>query len=296
MQNAADAGAMAGGRALDQLQTGVSTDVTSVYNAARNQAQTDGANVGAVGSRTSRAALRLQPDHRSRRVPDLDRGHDPVERGGRQGRGHADGATFFAQVAGVSNYTANSDAMSLIGKPTGGNGPFLICANALGAVPNILINQGTDADPVWVVNPEAVWGELQHLGQRHQAAGPRLCDPASNFRGLIDQSGGPYSIPGWWGTDNGNKNGPTLRMISSGNYCDANYVVGCRVVLPLCVKGNGAPGNSFEVYCVDLGLFQITNSSNNDIRGDFLGRATITQGGIGGEADPNGSRIVQLVE
>jgi len=299
MQNAADAAAMAGGRALDQYQTGGgSFPVTSVYTAARDQAATDGASV-ASGNFT----CTLFDFTRT-----INLGPCPMSSAGSIDTRAAAGKvtvtqtenTLIARVAGMSTYTANSDATSLIGKPTGGNGPFLMCANALGAVPNILVNVGTETNPVWQVNPAAQWPDNPNdyalWGNDIKLQGRDCGDPAGNFRGLIDQSAGPYSIPGWWETDNGNKNGPTLQMISSGAYCDSNYVVGCKLVLPLCTKGNGASGNSFQVYCVDLGLFEITSSNNHDIRGRFLGGATVAQGGIGGEADANGSRIVQLVE
>jgi hypothetical protein len=171
-----------------------------------------------------------------------------------------------------------------------------VCANALGAVPPLLINQATSGDPDWKVNPAAIGANYYLWGNKIKQDGRDCGDPAANFRGLIDQDSGPYSIPGWWGTSNGNKGGPTLTLINSGNVCDEDYDVGCRVVLPLCVSGNDASGNGFVGYCVDLGLFEVTNSNNNDIRGDFLGGAVVSQGGIGGEADINGSRIVQLVE
>ena len=43
-------------------------------------------------------------------------------------------------------------------------------------------------------------------------------------------------------------------------------------------------------------MLKLTNVSNNDIRGIFLGRATITAGQLGGAPDDNGARIIQLVK
>jgi|GEM_PF-2325515 len=297
MQNAADASAMAGGRALDLYNTGQTTDVTVVYNAARTEAQKDGADVSGGSftcelldfSRTT--VLGACPTSSGGSIPN---NAAAVRVGVRQTE-----PTFFARVTGLNSYTATSSAASLIGKPTAGNAPFLMCANAVGAVPNILLNQGTQDNPVWVVNPAAIGTDYNLYGNDIKDLGRDCGDGSSSFRGLIDNKNGPYPIPGWWATLTGNKNGPTLAMINSGDACSGefdSFGPGCKLVLPLCVKGTEKPGKGFEVYCVDLGLFRISSVSNHDINGVFLGHVTVSQTGIGGPADPNGARVIQLVE
>src|SRR5262245_13909273 len=111
MQNAADASAMAGGRALDKYQSAVydggSPNSSEVYTAAVEQAEADGANVDA-----GNFGCRLLDFNRN------DLGACPVGAGANIPSNAAGvkvtttqtESTLLAQVAGISTYTANSDA------------------------------------------------------------------------------------------------------------------------------------------------------------------------------------------
>ena len=91
---------------------------------------------------------------------------------------------------------------------------------------------------------------------------------------------------------------------------------GCRLVVPLCPKGNGST-NSFRLLCVKLGAFQITHVgaassdtapapedgspcgevTTNIVCGRFLGGATAVAGqGVAQRPDPNSIVVIKLVE
>jgi hypothetical protein len=206
--------------------------------------------------------------------------------------------TYFAPIIGLNSFTANATATAVVGKPGSGSGPFLVCANAPGTVPPILVNPSGSNPPAWEVNPDAIGVDYEVYGNGIKLSGAGLdCgDPAANYRGLSED--GTFSIPGWWETKNGNKTGPTKSLIGSGNVCQGDdFDVGCVLVLPLCTKGNNTSGNGFEMFCVDIGLFQVSLNDNHDIRAVFKGRATLTTGGgVSGPPDQNGARFVQLSE
>jgi Flp pilus assembly protein TadG len=294
MQNAADASAMAGARALDRFKTKQTTDASAVYNAALQQATNDGA--------SSTITCRLLNFNRTQ-----DLGACPTAANATIAKAawtvrvsvNVTESTIFMQALGMSNFSSNASAAAVVGKPAAGNGPFLICANADGFVPPIVTNPSGANPPDWVINPDAIGHNYVVYGNSIKDGGRDCGDPDASFRGLADDTNGPFQIPGWWDTKTGNKTGPTQSLIGSGNVCSGdfgNFPTGCVVVLPLCTKGNDANGAGFQMYCVDLGLFQITVNNNHDIEATFLGRAVLNAGGVVGPPDANGARIVVLAE
>jgi hypothetical protein len=300
MQNAADASAMAAARALDRYQTGQSTHVTAVWNAAQSEASADGAAIGPYLTCRlldfNRKDVGVCPTVSSVSIPKAAaavRVSTEVTQG-----------TFFMQAGGLTDFTASASAVAVIGKPMAGNAPFMVCANAPGVVPPIMTNPSGANPPMWAINTQAIGTTYDVYGNSIKKLGRDCGDPSSAFRGLVDDNSGPFSIPGWWAALTGNKTGPTKAMINSGDVCQGSFDDtsssafndGCKVILPLCTKGNNKPGNAFQAYCIDLGVFQIVSNENHDVTAKFLGRATITTGAIGGPADVNGARIIQLEE
>jgi len=292
MQNASDAAAMAATRALDQYQTGQTSNAAAPYNAGLSHAQQDGAPT---------MTCRLLSFDRTTDLgacPTVATGTIPKNAFAVRVTVETTEPTYFAQVAGMSEYSASATATAVVGKPVAGAGPFLVCANAPGAVPPILVNANGSNPPTWVINNDAIGVDYEIYGNaiKQQGAGLDCGDPASNFRGLSEDD--TFAVPGWWETKNGNKTGPTKSLINSGNVCRGDdFGIGCLVVLPLCSKGSNTPGNGFQMYCVDLGLFEVSLNDNHDIRAIFRGRATLgSGGGVSGPPDKNGARFVQLTE
>lgn len=292
MQNAADSAAMAATRQLDRYITNQVSDARAIDDAARDAAEQNGANRDAVTCklvRFDRSVIGACP---------------AVATMSASTRAAAAGVkvttqqtrdTLFMRVVGNETFTAGASATAQIGR-AGGNyvAPFLVCATAPGHVPQILVPD-TSSPTGFAVNPNAIGAEYSIYGNDIKSDGRDCGNPSSSFRGNVNDSAS-YPLPGEWDTDTGNRNGPTLRLVNSGNVCSASFTTGCVVVLPLCPRGNGRGGTNFRAYCVDLGLFEISHVSNHDIDAIFRGRATLNQGGIAGPADINGSRIIALTD
>lgn len=306
MQNAADTAAMAGTRQLDQFLTGKTADASTIATAAKDTAETNGADRAAVTCQLvgfDRSIIESCPT-----TTTMDPDTKKVAAGVLVTTA-ATKATFFMKVVGTNSFTANGHAIAQIGRPGGTYlSPFLVCATAPGHIPPILVPKATSPTG-FVVNdgteagygppPGAIGVTYDIFGLDIKSGGKDCGNDSQSYRGnvcLANNCGGPYPLPGDWNAATGQANGPTLRLTNSGNYCTADYTVGCVLVLPLCPRGNGQTGAGFAMYCVELGLFQVAVVDSNNIDATFLGRATINQGGIIGPADLNGARIVALTD
>lgn len=291
MQNAADAAALDGARQLNKYITAATTDKYSIYNTAKARATGNGASASPFTCRLTavdRTDLGPCPDTVTNSSATIPSNAYGVKVTASQTEG-----TFLIRITGQSSYSSNASATAQVGKPLGGRSPFMLCSTVgQGSSPSILQPQGNNT---YTINPAAI-------GQTYAIWGNQIkkfdCgDGSSSFRGLADGSKS-FSVPGWWGVDTGNKNGPVLKLINSGKACTGDPTVGCELVVPLCAYGNNSPGKNFELYCVDFGLFRVESYGNNAMTGTFLGRAELTgtTGGIGGAPDPNGARVVQLTD
>ncbi len=298
MQNAADAAAMAATRQLDKYLTGASSDARLIETAAKDTAESNGADRSVVTCelvRFDRSSLGACPT-----TATMAPSTQAVAAGVQVGTS-ATKATFFMKAVGNSSFTATANAIAQIGRPGGKYvAPFLVCATAPGNVPQILVPDANGPEG-FSVNAAAIGSTYVIYGNEIKTGGRDCGNPSSSFRGNVcaDKSKctlSSYSIPGDWDADTGNENGPTLRLVNSGSACDPTFTVGCVVVLPLCPRGNGASGSGFETFCSDLGLFEISLVQNHHIEAIFRGRATINTGGIIGPADINGARIVALTD
>lgn len=298
MQNAADASAMAATRQLDLLITDQTADASAIDTAARDAAENNGADRATVTCdllRFDRSVIEPCPA-----TTTMSAATKNVAAGVRVTTEQTQD-TFFMQVVGTSTFTANAEATAQIGRP-GGNyiAPFLVCGTAPGHVPQILLPDATTSSG-FAVSELAIGAEYSIYGNDIKDDGRDCGNPSSSFRGNVcadkNKCSAPsYSIPGEWDADTGNANGPTLRLVNSGNVCSPDFTAGCVLVLPLCPRGNGQGGAGFRMYCTDLGLFEVSQVSNHDIDAIFRGRATINRGGIEGPADIDGARIVALTD
>jgi Flp pilus assembly protein TadG len=299
MQNAADSASMAATRQLDRYITGATTDASLIKAAAEDTAEDNGADPAEVTCtlvRFDRTTIEPCPSGAtmSQATKDIAAGVLVATKQTQE--------TFFMGVVGQNDFTATADATAQIGRP-GGNfvTPFVFCGTAPGHVPPVLI-PGTGPTSVegFIINDLAVGNPYSIYGNDIKNDGRDCGNGSSSFRGLAN-TGDTYPLPGDWDTVTGNHNGPTIRLVNSGNYCattgDPDDIgVGCVLVLPLCPRSNGHGGTGFRIHCTDLGLFEVSHISNHDINAIFRGKATINQGGIVGPADPNGARIVALTE
>jgi hypothetical protein len=293
MQNAADAASMAATRELARIITGETTDASLIRAAALDAADENGADLSEVTCTLvdfERVAIEACPTGSTLSQPATDYSGVLVETEQTQD-------TFFMKAVGHSSFTAAADATAQVGQ-VGGSfvAPFVFCGTAPGHSPQVLV---VDSDPEsetgFKVNDLAVGSVYSVYGNDIKNNGRDCGNPSSSFRGNADTSQ-EYQIPGEWDTTTGNKNGPTLRLVNSGNACSPDFTNSCVFVMPLCPFGNGQGGNNFRIYCTHLGLFEVTHVANHDIDARFLGGTTLNQGGIIGPADPNGSNIVALTD
>lgn len=212
----------------------------------------------------------------------------------------------FGEVAGNTTITGSTGATATAQPVAAGRSPFMMCSNAPGHGPiKVLLNDDGD------INLAARGQEYMLQGTEMKNEGRDCGNPASNWRGWVDFDN-TFDLPGEWAIENGNKNGHIPRQLAGDDACggdgvDVNDFVGCTIAVPLCISGNGKPGNNFRVNCVTLGAFKITHNGNGPsgchssapkhICGEFLGAGISRDGqGTDDKADPNEVVVIKLVE
>lgn len=308
MQNAADTGAMAGTRQLDQYLTGKTADARTIETVAKDTAVKNGADAAALTCRVvsfDRTDLGLCPT-----TAVMPAGMK-ASAAGVVLTTAATKNTIFMKAVGAGSFTAKANATAQIGRPGGSfTSPFMICASALAL--DIDKNPATTADDFRILRPDAAAYSgfsinPQALGHNYDIYGNDIkdgldCGGGSSFRGrvCVDKNKcdtDTYVVPGYWDPDTGNATGPTMRLVNSGNLCTEDLTLGCMIVIPLCPKTNGNTGPAVKLFCTDFGLFELTKVDvNHDVEGIFRGPASFNQGGIAGPADANGARIVALTD
>jgi Flp pilus assembly protein TadG len=284
-QNAADAAALAGAGALNDVLFSSSGQEATVQNAvsaslAANHVNgafdcrlvdQNGTDLGACPATNTGAGLPSTVDGVAVTARDSQTGS-------------------FIKALGISGFSAKASATAQIEALRGGSAPFMICgldASNGGFNPPLLLASGSS----WVVNPAAV-------GKTYDIHGPQVpaCGASgSGFKGLTD--GGTYAVPGWWQAGTGDQAGPVRNQVVGGNACttDADYdnSAGCTMVVPICVQGQGS-GSSIQLYCVTFGVFEISQSHANAHEAVFDGAGVVQDGAGGGKPLANEARLIKL--
>lgn len=210
----------------------------------------------------------------------------------------------FGDVSNMRTITGETGAAATI-QPLGqGRAPFMVCSSAP-AHPSPIIDASGN------VIPAAIGQDYVLQGTAMKDGGRDCGNPAANWRGWVDFEE-TFPIPGFWGIENGNKNGHIDKQLVGPNACggqavDVNDFNGCIINVPLCLYGNSTPGGNFEVYCVTFGAFQIVHNGNGPstchsdppqhICGRFIGAATAVGGqGTDEVAGANDVVVIKLVE
>lgn len=288
MQNAADAAALAGARALDNVATGFEG---SIRTAAVNAAVTNGADASTIVCRFVDEVL-------------TDLGACPTTATGTAAvikstvagvriTASAVKGTTFIKAVGAKTFTAKASAAAQIQGLRSGPAPFVMCAvgtsdprsNGDGqAIPILLPDNST--------NPAAV-GQLYEL-QDPTAVG---CGQSQNFKGLANYPA-DFPIPGPWDLLNGDHGVNVDKQVVAGNdACTGspdNYI-NCVVAVPLCYSMT--PSTDWKLYCVRYAAFRITvNTSGSRMAGILLDKAVATGGAGGGKPLPGELRVIKLSE
>jgi hypothetical protein len=286
VQNAADAAALAGTAALNEVLFDSTGQEGVVYQAVAASLAANHVN-GAPDCRlVDQARQDLGP------CPQADTGAGlPTAVAGVSVRARdSQGATFIKAV-GIDGFSASAAATAQIQALRSGSSPFMICGldgDHRGFDPPLLLAAGSS----WAINPEAV-------NQTYGLHGPQVpdCNAGSNsFKGLADNDA-VVSVPGWWPGDTGVHAGPIRNVVARADACTTtdgfDSWTGCTIIVPICVDGRGT-GTSADLYCVRFGAFRVTQSHQNAHEAVFLGGVVVRDGQGGGKPLPNEARLIKL--
>jgi Flp pilus assembly protein TadG len=294
MQNAADAAAMAGARALDHLAVNAEG---AVWTAVLASATGNGADSSEVTCRFMTELL-------------VDLGSCPT---GATGTAVALKAatsaikvtvgqtksTTFTKIVGINNYTARANATAQIEALATGMSPFVLCATGNldprsygnGQTIPILLPDNT-------INPSALG--VQYALQDSNVVTCGLS--SNNFKGLSnDFNSNP--VPGAWTVYNGNHGANVSSTVVAGNNaCRGTLTTGCILMVPLChgygpdpTVAGGTPQNQTGLYCERFGGFQVNDvQGQSRIGGVLVDQINVTGGQGGGHAQAGEIRIIKL--
>jgi Flp pilus assembly protein TadG len=290
IQNAADAAAMAGARALDRYRfppAGTTPDVTTIPSAVNSVASANGS--------TSVTSCRLINFDQVGTSSDLGPCTSATAANEAEGvRVSLSGTfqTFFGEFTGKKTLTANNTAAATIQDLISADAPFIICGNpALGGY-NLLNPDGT-------LNPSnaANSGEITIHGSQVPD-----CGANSQFKGL---DGGPIELNSWVDIgEQGNKVGQYRDVTTSVNPCpDGGPYDNCDMLLPIMQAGR-ASGAGAQAYVTAFAVFHVTegHTGGDAHTAHYVGvSSSIATGGEGagidlGGVNPGLVRLIKLAE
>lgn len=289
VQNAADAAALAGAGALNEIlfTSGQESTVrTAVANSVAANAGTasiecriidsDQNDLGACPT-TNGTAISSEAAGVSVRVSNTQDGS-------------------FIKVVGIETFTTNAAAKAQVQGLRGASSPFMICgldAGHNGHDPPLLLESPAASDH-WVINPASV-GQVYAM---HAPQVPNCETNSQSFKGLVDDSEN-YPTPGLWAADTGVHAGPVRNILARPDACtdktQLDTTAGCSIIVPMCVDGIGQ-GNSMEMFCVRFGAFRVYKTASNRHDAVFLGAAVVASGAGGGRPVANEARVIRLSE
>ena len=171
-----------------------------------------------------------------------------------------------------TNATAIAHVQKLLAPPS--DGPFLVCGiNAdidsgpgNGGHMNIVVQ---DASGKWVLNPQA-------NGVTFQIHGPQssLCNAqSSRYKGIADNvSNANHTVPGWLTYTTGDTAGQVAANVLGINGCKANQTVDhCIAFLPIAVGNPPETNNSKQLWTVVIAPFYIIQTGANSHDGTLIG-------------------------
>lgn len=285
-QNAADAAALAGTAALNQVLFDNTGREGAVYEAVVASLAANRVDA------TPECRLVDQARHDLGPCPETDTGAGlPGSVAGVSVRARDSQESSFMQAVGIDGFSAAADATAQVQALRSGSSPFMICgldSAHRGFDPPLLLADGS----TWTINPAAV-------NQTYGLHGPEVpdCNAGSDsFKGLADDDAA-VSLPGWWPGDTGVHAGPVRNVVARSDACTTtegfDNWTGCTIVVPICVDGRGT-GSGADLYCVRFGVFRVSQSHQNAHEAVFLGAAVVREGQGGGKPVPNEARLIKL--
>jgi len=289
MQNAADAGALAGARVVAKAAatSGLKafTDVQSVVDS----------NHMVTGLPTINSCSYV--DDTDKVVGDCADGVPSTATGVRV-RVSEQHPTFFLRIMPGGPKTASTGATAIahVQEMTNvpADGPFLVCGVATKLAAGGSMNILTQSDGSWLLNEAAV-------GQTFIIHAPQVnqCGSQSNsFKGFANGSANRgLTVPGWFGYSTGDAAGQVSASVSGIQGCQAGQpVVNCVALLPVAVANPPDNGNK-QLWTVAIMAFYITQPNSNTHYGVLMGAYTVSGGGQDGwNGQYTGPIVVRLTE
>jgi Flp pilus assembly protein TadG len=286
MQNAADAAAMAGARALDRFRfppSGTTPDYTTIATQVNTVATNNGA--------TTVVSCRLINFTEVNSAVDLGPCTSSVAAALAEGvrvTVSQTRTTYFGGITGRSTVTATTNAAALIQQLGTVTAPFVICGNAALGGYNLLNADGS-LNPTNAANA----GEMTIHGSQVPD-----CGAGSQFKGLIAN---PTPINQW--TDmgiNGNKVGQYTDVTNGITPCpSAGPYDNCDMVLPIMQQGSGN-GSNASAFVTAFAIFHVTlgHTGNSAHTAHYVASVTLVAGGQGVRLGSGSAqlRLIKLVE
>lgn len=250
---------------------------------------------------------------------------DPV---GVRVRANSTRPSVLGGIFGSNSIRASAGAAAQVFPVKSGQGDFLVCAYHMdpskpypvdGNPARILLEDALKVEPApslpdennlaylpidpvtkavvddWTYNPLAI-------GDTYLIHDPKIKKPCgldvASWNGLagIDPQG--LVVPGVFGTDPGTKAGPTRVMVANRCADTGKNGEGCFVTAPICVAAwNPKTGSKNSLWCVKLGVFELTQADSNTHEGKLVSDALL-EGAVPGTGTPEffAPKTVQMVE
>ncbi len=267
MQNAADAGALAGARAIARRAAGASISVPNEVS------EMVSGNASPLAQPSLEQCTFLNDSGSS--LGSCSTTIPPGATGVRVTVAETHPTFFIRVVPGAPNQvttraTASAHVRKVASIPS--DGPFLVCG-----VDTQLVSGGKLAvmikkDGVWQINPDAV-------GKTFKIHGPQIqkCKAHdSSYKGVADQEAnrqrGAVPPEKYYVYKTGDTAGPVSADVQGAQGCKAGQqVVNCVAFLPIVVDTPEEPNNSRQLWCVGYAPFYITEPKSNEHYGTLIG-------------------------
>lgn len=200
--------------------------------------------------------------------------------------------TFFIGVIPGAPKSLSTRAMAIAHvqylKSPPGDGPFIVCGvdtkvdSGGGNTMNIVVQQ---PDGSWAINPNAVTTS-SHIGPKFQVFGPNISTcglTPQNFKGqAVGTDNENLRTPDWFYYQNGDAAGHVDVSVTGVNGCTPAKVINCVAFLPVAVDNPAPNTTTLQMWSVMVLPFYLTpvsysNGNLNKIDGQLLGDY-ITQG------------------
>lgn len=210
------------------------------------------------------------------------------------------GTFFIGAVPGgpktaAAGAVATAHVQTLANPPS--DGPFIVCASGTElASGNGTMDILVQTNGVWTVNPDAVGVSFQIHGPKVSTCGITN----SNFKGYADTYAntvnGNLTIPNYFSYSTGTSAGQVTTDVQGINGCQAGGPLNdCVAILPIAAIDPNHPVTNKQVWTVAFAPFYVTADGANAHNGVLMADYVVIGGGrLGWQPDYSGPTIIRL--